>query len=277
MKYCPRCGNMVEQGMRYCNKCGFDVSMYTSDMPYNYTSYPYFNSIQQIGNPAIQKKSHKPIVISLLVVFCICIFTAFIGFQSKSSDQTNQVSKVMSESKFAQYVSDENLIYYLLDDYDGDGLDEAFAITGDYKTDYRSDMAYMNVKLYFLSSEGSVENTSELRDGFLYDFNEDDSYIISVSDTHKVFQWLAYNGGSGAAGDIFGVKNGEAYQLNFHYVLTLYDNENYLYYGIQDDFSLGSHGRIYHIMSYDAFTGELIDTGDYIRYNSSFEVVEKNF
>lgn len=108
--------------------------------------------------------------------------------------------------------------YYLEADYDGDGLTEAYAVTGD-SFDYEG--RTLSAKVYFISSTGKItcvldkapdggtlcgwlENNMELS------YNPNAVYIEEGNKKFIVWELDVRNGVSGSL--ILGVKNGEPYQ-----------------------------------------------------------------
>ncbi|MCD8115653.1 MAG: S8 family serine peptidase [Oscillospiraceae bacterium] len=152
---------------------------------------------------------------------------------------------------------DENVIYTLSADYDEDGREETFIITGiadDYLTGY-----YTNVDIYFQSSDGEV---TKLQTG-TYGYLRGKNYLDTG--TSKFLVWEISAGGSGSMSLIYGVKNGQIYEpelsgniMNFDFS---YESEN-TYSGLMSDWSNGYHDYIEHTYIYNSNTGEFEEVSE---------------
>ena len=165
----------------------------------------------------------------------------------------NQQDKLYSA--FKSSTNNQNELYFIYDDYDGDGNYEAFGITGDSSGDNST-----NVKIYFISTDGTVENVNNS-----YDLYGSVSYGISntggilSAGNSKFIVWEKNAGGPGGASYIYGVKNGSCYEPGI--------SGNYQGFNISDDggfvgytTSFGN-GRSYteHYFSYNNSNGEFIE------------------
>ncbi|MCD7846114.1 MAG: hypothetical protein LUG57_09785 [Oscillospiraceae bacterium] len=164
-------------------------------------------------------------------------------------------SNVMTEDEFQSFLSDEIILYYLYTDYDEDGLNEVFVITGsadDYLTGY-----YINVNIYFQSSDGEITELQSDTYGYL----RGENYLDTGNG--KFLVWEVSAGGSGSSSLIYGVKNGQIYEpalsgsvMNFDFV---YESTN-TYCGITSDWSNGYHDYTEHVFLYNSDTGEFEET-----------------
>lgn len=158
----------------------------------------------------------------------------------------------------------EKTAYFLETDYDGNGVNEAFGITGIFD----GEMCYSNVKIYFISSSGAIKCIrSVTKNGYsLYgcllpqkkSASSSDKYFISASGS-KFIVWEITAYGSGSLSIILGVRKGEAYEP--------YISENYMefrqqssteFVGLTSDFSKGFHDYIKHRFTFVKSTGQFV-------------------
>lgn len=130
---------------------------------------------------------------------------------------------------------DETSVYYLPADYDGDGIEEAFAVTG--TSD--GEIGYYDAKIYFISSQGNISCVcdSTKQGNSLYGYihnNSTDNYFFThttndyllEADTSKFIVWEVSAYGSGSTSIILGVKDGVAYEPDI--------SNNYMNFGVTD-------------------------------------------
>lgn len=108
---------------------------------------------------------------------------------------------IMSQSEFQKKVANENVFFYRVRDYDGDGNDEAFGIIGEYVETY-SDIYYNHVKIYFISAKNQVRCVKRNLLGSEYNCFNKEPYIAWENSVRE---------GDGEI-YIFGVKNGSCYE-----------------------------------------------------------------
>jgi len=132
----------------------------------------------------------------------------------------------------------EPTAYYVQADYDGDGTDEAFAITG-----YFRESRYNDVQIYFISSTDGV---SRVRNGALFgnlryfksslgesyispnaDYEADDFLLIAGNS--KFLVWELDGGWSSSTSLILGVRGGRAYEpdVSGKYMQFGYSDNNF--------------------------------------------------
>lgn len=137
-------------------------------------------------------------------------------------------------------------------DYDGDGRNEAFAAIG--KDD---DMGgYILESIWFI---GSDEKGKMMRDDFndLSMYSDESGYYEQYSDENVGFFTGECGGyGSGWLTFIFGVRNGEPYELDLSMETEgFYRNEQGRFYTLTDDFTDG-HRYLITELIYDSKTGQ---------------------
>lgn len=134
--------------------------------------------------------------------------------------------------------------YYVQTDYDGDGTDEAFAITG-----YFRDNGCHDVKIYFISPtdgvscmRNSFSNNGEVFGNLRYlkggleksyiapsvDYKADD-FLLQAGNS-KFLVWEIDGGGSSSISLILGVRDGKAYEpdISGKYMWFWYYNNNFV-------------------------------------------------
>ncbi len=136
---------------------------------------------------------------------------------------------------------------FLSDDYDGDGREEAYVITGDYSD---VDMLYDNAYIYFVSSEGECTPIGSKLTG----------RIGKAVDTGKgkFMVWIRTAGGSGSLAYIYGVKNGQVHIPEISGQYDIFWQDNGSYFAEKGDFDKGYHDWKTHEFSYDANKMEFI-------------------
>ena len=111
--------------------------------------------------------------------------------------------------EFSKVVGNEKILYFIEADYDGDGKNEAYGITGNV---VYSDID--NFKLYFISSTGDCKNVFNIDSvygyGSAYSSQDDFKKYNIMYEGNK--ELLFIGGYDGQEVWIFGVKNGDSYQ-----------------------------------------------------------------
>lgn len=137
-------------------------------------------------------------------------------------------------------------------DYDGDGADEAFVVTGE-KDEYDG---YLPDAVWFIASDGS---TKKLRTDFkdLSMYQPENGHYMEYKDENKAFFYGdcgAY--GSGWTTFIFGVKDGEPYEMDISMDTEgFYQDEPGVFYTLTDDFTDG-HAYLKTELEYNKKTGQ---------------------
>lgn len=179
-------------------------------------------------------------------------------------EQEISVDLSASWEKYLRSIGEKSA-YFIPADYDGDGIQEAFGITGTFD----GEMGYYDAKIYYINSSGDiicVRETTRHGDrlyGYLLPQVSDltntvGDYLMSVS-ASKFIVWEVSAYGSGSLSIILGVKNGEAYEpeISDQY-MTFRKNDSEEFIGLTSDFSKGFHDYIDNIFIYDENTGEFI-------------------
>lgn len=136
---------------------------------------------------------------------------------------------------------------FLQDDYDGDGKEEAYVITGTYSD---ADMLYDNVNIYFVSSNGDCSMLGEKLTGIK-------NKTVDTGNG-KFMVWIRTAGGSGSLAYIYGVKNGQAHVPKVSGQYDTFWQENGSYFAEKGDFDKGYHDWTTYEFTYDAANKEFI-------------------
>lgn len=161
----------------------------------------------------------------------------------KDKENEQPTDKLMDQTAFQEAVNMEHVLHYLVDDYDGDGTNEAFGITGFVSEGFASE-----VKIYFVSSDNQITLLKEDTYG-----NFNGSY---ESKPNKFIAWEEHANGSGSISYIYGVKNGNAYEPQISGKYGGFGEENGKFWGYTSDFSQGFHDYIYSYFEFDERTKE---------------------
>jgi tetratricopeptide (TPR) repeat protein len=168
--------------------------------------------------------------------------------ENDTDDETtaSETVELMDQSTFEQYTG-ENTVEYLVDDYDGNGTNEAFAITGEDV----GEEGVSDAKIYFVSADNAIQEVKDVEYGYFSETVEEDS--------SKFIIWEKWGGGSGSTSYVFGVKDGNYYELNISGQYMDFRKDGDTYYATTGDHSKGYHDYIDHTLSYDKTTKEFIE------------------
>lgn len=159
--------------------------------------------------------------------------------------------------------SGENALYFLPSDYDGDGLEEAYAITGDMP----DEDGYTNhVKIYFIASNNAIFlekyglDNGDAIFGLLPERDKianDPEAVFLKCGNQKFLVWEVSGGGSSSISLVFGVKDGIPYEpaISGKYQ-WFHQEEDGTYVGTISDFSKGYHDYIDCVFTFNSSTGE---------------------
>lgn len=164
--------------------------------------------------------------------------------------------------------SGEQEVFFLPADYDGDGIEEAFGITGTYEN-ASGNASYHHVKIYFINSQGEVScvRSDAKNHDYLYGYptsptieeaeNYSDQQLLQAS-SHKFLVWEISAFGSGSLSVILGVRDGRAYEpdISEEYMDFGESDSESEFVGYTSDFSKGYHDYIPHYFSFNDDTGE---------------------
>lgn len=148
--------------------------------------------------------------------------------------------------------------FFLPADYDGDGTEEAFGITGNYDEDFTM---YNTVTICFVSSDGTVTPVrSTERDGSPlggYLHTRDGKPNLLETDGVKFLCWEISANGSGSLTVLLGVRDGLAYEpsVSDQYMSFNRSNDGTIT-GSTHDFSNGVHEYVPHTFIFDPATGQ---------------------
>jgi hypothetical protein len=159
------------------------------------------------------------------------------------------------KNNFELAVDLENIIYFICDDFDGNGTLEGFGITGD-NDEYGYNLE--NVKIYHIENGGLVSCIDEIE--CLYGYGSDyfnmeymRDYIIINADNAKFF---VLGGIDGQETWLYGIKDNKAYQPQISGQYASFDKiDNGLYCGKPHE---GGEGYYQHYYEYDSNSGEFI-------------------
>lgn len=166
--------------------------------------------------------------------------------------------------KYSQSIQ-ENSAYFLPADFDGDGVQEAFGITGAFD----GQMGYYDTKIYFVDSLRNISCVRETtqQGSRLYGYllsqvpestNKTDDFFLSVA-TSKFIVWEVSAYGSGSLSIILGVRDGKAYEPEISEQYMLFkQNELGEFVGLTSDFSKGFHDYIKHTFLFDKVNGQFV-------------------
>lgn len=148
----------------------------------------------------------------------------------------------------------ENIVYFICDDFNGNGTLEGFGITGDDEYGYSLE----NVKIYVIENSGLVSCIDKIE--CLYGYGSDYfnmegiiDYIIINADNAK---FLVLGGMDGQETWLYGIKDDKAYQpeISGQYA-SFVKVENGLYCGEPHE---GGEGYYQYYYEYDSNSGEFI-------------------
>lgn len=140
--------------------------------------------------------------------------------------------------------------FFEYDDYDGDGISEAFAVTSLKNADEMG--GYSSADIWFVDSRGNCILTKADLYGYLRE-------TVAAGD-QKFLVWELSANGSGSLSYIFGLRDDEVYEpyISEKYMDFQYDTDNDRYIGYTSDFSQGYHDYLVTAFSFDRETGEFI-------------------
>ena len=174
--------------------------------------------------------SRKLLLITGLLFICslIMFVTACekkVGFKdlSENSETTATVTKAaITESvsdnpvennsdsfknALSEYIGSEKLIDFYYEDFDNDGIKEAYGITGNL-SEWDGNYTYIDVNIYFVSANLQVTKVKGDMHG---SWKEEDGKRLLDTDTDKYITWLEHAFTGYSTTYLFGVKDGVAY------------------------------------------------------------------
>ncbi|MEY8433776.1 hypothetical protein AALC75_25380 [Lachnospiraceae bacterium 48-42] len=236
------------------------LNVYAQPIFHNGTSFPVyydgkivFDAVHNFGMELLQLDEQTAKVFLKLLTENRFLIQ---GYTNTSSTNLSSIWEEYVQS------SDETSSYFLPADYDGDGVEEAFAITG--ISD--DEIGYNNVKIYFINSKGNI---SCVRDktykgaslyGYLHEntTNNTQNYLLETT-VSKFIIWEVSAYGSGSTSIVLGVKDGMAYEPDISNCYMDFGlNEKNQFSGYSSDFSQGFHDYIEHIFVFNEKTRQFI-------------------
>lgn len=250
--------NCKENGYGYYLIIDKELNVYAQPIFHNGTSFPVyydgevvFDAVHDFGMELMQLDEQTANGLLELLTEN--------GFIIQGHNNSADLSAIWE--KYVHSTNEES-VHFLPADYDGDGNEEAFAITGI----SNGQMGYNNVKIYFINSEGNISCVRDkayngsLLHGYLSERNANhtQSYLLDTS-VSKFILWEVSAHGSGSTSIILGVKDGMAYEPNIsNYYMDFGLNENNQLSGYSSDFSQGFHNYIEYIFIFDDKTKQFI-------------------
>lgn len=216
----------------------YSTETYGDKGEYWYISVPDTGTVGYANKNYLKKSSETPASSENLV-----------SNSGSTDQQMGQREKIISA--FKAEIGDSNMIYFLYDDFDGNGIKEAYVITGTGEPSQ-----YSNVNIYFVSSNCQVTQRDADLAGYLLDSGNG---VIGTSNSGFVV-WIESYGGSGSTAHIYGVRNGSPYepQISGQYN-DFYKDDSGNYVAHSNDFSTGAHTYPEHYFSYDPSSGEFYE------------------
>ncbi len=137
-------------------------------------------------------------------------------------------------------------------DYDGDGANEAYVVTGE-KDEFDG---YAPEAVWFIASDSSTKKMKSDFKGMSMYYKEA-GYYVEYADENKGFFTAECGGyGSGWLNLLFGVKDGEPYELDLSMNTEgFYQDEPGVFYTLTDNFDNG-HAYMITELEYDSKTGQ---------------------
>lgn len=177
-------------------------------------------------------------IISFQIIFSIAVF----------ADSNNDKIETALVEIYAQTLGDAK--FPQIQDYDGDGNDEVFVVTGKWED------ALIDGKLWFIDDNGNI---SQVMTG-LYGYST--PFIVTVDD-RKFFVWEKSAGGSGSSSIIWGCVNNKPYNLAISGKYEYFRNENGKYLAETSNFDKGYHDWDTHEFLFDTQSLEFVTKEDY--------------
>ena len=162
-------------------------------------------------------------ICSLIMFVTACEKKVEFNSLSKSSETTETVTQSVTaapvsddpaennsdsfKNALSEYIGSEELIDFYYEDFDNDGIKEAYGITGNL-SEWSGNYTYIDVNIYFVSANLEITKVK----GDLYgSWKEEDGKRLLDTDTDKYITWLEHAFTGYSKTYLFGVKDGKAY------------------------------------------------------------------
>ena len=145
------------------------------------------------------------------------------------------------------------IVNFEYDDYDGDGVSEAFGITS--PEDYDELGLCGDVGVWFIDCEGNCTQLMSDTYGYLHQQKV-------PAGQQKFIVWEMSGGGSGSLSYIFGIRDGSPYEPQISGQYMQFETAKYddtVYVGQTSDFSMGYHNYIITEFVFDSDSGEFVE------------------
>lgn len=167
------------------------------------------------------------------------------------ADERMEDSEEKIRNYFENNIAKDGLstLYFIYDDYDGNGTKEAFAIRGKKEAD-----SCTNVVIYYVDGE----NIRQMNDKEYYGYYSHEQLLETGK--QKFLVWELDAGGSGSLSYVFGVKDGKSYQPQISGNYEFFWGEDNRYSGAINYFAPeGGHEYISKELVFDENTGEFVE------------------
>lgn len=176
---------------------------------------------------------------------------------STDNDEPEEPEKQAKSEEELRAVLEENtsdlIVNFEYDDYDGDGVSEAFGITS--PEDYDDLGLCADVGVWFIDSEGNCTELMSDTYGYLHQQK-------ITAGQRKFIVWEMSGGGSGSRSYIFGIRDGSPYEPQISGQYMQFETAKYddaVYVGQTSDFSMGYHNYITTEFVFDSESGEFVE------------------
>lgn len=168
----------------------------------------------------------------------------------------SQENKESLHKAFKDASGGANELYFLYYDYDGDGVNEAFGITGN-----ESEELCTGVSIYYISADGKCKSIADGESGMLSTYLGKD---VLDTGSRRFVVWCHNVGGSTSSSYIYGVKGGDVYEPSVsgkydYFSPALGDNR---YTAEMSDRSQGYLDHLMKSFTFDAASGEFKEVKD---------------
>lgn len=148
---------------------------------------------------------------------------------------------------FVNEIGDASEIYFFYDDFDGDGIYEAYGVTGDYS---EIDELYTDVCIYYFSPDGTCycpTEYDELYGDLTLRWDEPEGTLLNTG-KYKFLLWELTAGGSGSLTYVLGADKGIPYEPSI--------SRRYMCFGLKADLLRGDGTILTDAETYVGYTSE---------------------